>query len=84
MEQKELLFALSKTMSIVGFEYYDREALTALFAPYFDEAVRFAMRTAADGDTVLLSPAAASFDCFVNFEARGNRFRALVTNPVHE
>ena len=37
MEQKELLFALSKTMSIVGFEYYDREALTALFAPYFDE-----------------------------------------------
>lgn len=44
----------------------------------FDEAVRFAMKTAESGDTVLLSPAAASFDCFVNFEARGNRFRALV------
>ena len=37
MEQKEMLFALSEMMSIVGFEYYDREALTALFAPYFDE-----------------------------------------------
>ncbi len=44
----------------------------------FDEAVRFAMKTAKSGDTVLLSPAAASFDSFVNFEARGNRFRALV------
>lgn len=44
----------------------------------FDEAVRFAMKTAKSGDTVLLSPAAASFDCFANFEARGNRFRALV------
>jgi len=37
MEQKEMLFALSKTMSVVGFETYDEEALTALFAPYFDE-----------------------------------------------
>ena len=37
MEQKEMLFALSKIMSIVGFEAYDEEALTALFAPYFDE-----------------------------------------------
>ena len=37
MDQKELLFALSKTMSIVGFESYGREALTALIEPYFDE-----------------------------------------------
>jgi len=44
----------------------------------FDGAVRFAMSTAERGDTVLLSPAAASFDAFPNFEARGNRFRALV------
>ena len=50
----------------------------------FDEAVRFAMKTATERDTVLLSPAAASFDCFSNFEARGNRFRAIVTNTVHE
>ena len=37
MDQKELLFALSGTMSVVGFESYDREALTALIEPYFDE-----------------------------------------------
>lgn len=48
----------------------------------FDEAVRFAMRTARTGDTVILSPAAASFDHFVNFEARGNRFRELVTKAT--
>jgi UDP-N-acetylmuramoylalanine--D-glutamate ligase len=46
----------------------------------FDGAVRFAMQTANAGDTVILSPAAASFDHFVNFEARGNRFRELVKN----
>lgn len=37
MDQKETLFALSRMMSVVGFEAYDREALTALVAPYFDE-----------------------------------------------
>ena len=36
MEQKELLFALVQTMSVVGFEHYDEEALTALVAPHFD------------------------------------------------
>ena len=44
----------------------------------FDEAVRYAMKTAKAGDTVLLSPAAASFDSFANFEARGKRFCTLV------
>ena len=48
----------------------------------FDEAVRFAVHTARTGDTVILSPAAASFDHFVNFEARGNRFRELVTKAT--
>ena len=30
------------------------------------------------GDTVILSPASASFDAFKNFEARGNFFKELV------
>ena len=41
-------------------------------------AVELARTVAHSGDTVLLSPACASFDAFRNFEERGNVFRALV------
>ncbi|MEI8054883.1 MAG: UDP-N-acetylmuramoyl-L-alanine--D-glutamate ligase [bacterium] len=42
------------------------------------EAVTVCMREALPGDTVLLSPAAASFDMFNNFEHRGEVFMAEV------
>jgi len=43
-----------------------------------DAAVRAAAGEAEPGDTVLLSPACASFDQFRDYEARGDAFRALV------
>ncbi|HET9398346.1 MAG TPA: UDP-N-acetylmuramoyl-L-alanine--D-glutamate ligase [Sphingomicrobium sp.] len=43
-----------------------------------EEAVRMAASEAEAGDTVLLSPACASFDQFRDYEARGDAFRALV------
>jgi len=46
----------------------------------FEEAVKKASLTAESGDCVLLSPAAASFDRFKNFEARGRLFKEIVSN----
>jgi UDP-N-acetylmuramoylalanine--D-glutamate ligase len=43
-----------------------------------ERAVRAAAGEAEAGDTVLLSPACASFDQFRDFEDRGDQFRALV------
>ena len=42
------------------------------------QAVRQAAQDAQAGDTVLLSPACASFDQFRDFEDRGDQFRQLV------
>ena len=46
----------------------------------FEKAVLLARSIAQSGDTVLLSPACASFDVFPNFAARGNKFRSIVEN----
>jgi len=44
-----------------------------------EEAVGEAARAARPGDVVLLSPGGTSFDAFADFEARGERFRELVS-----
>ena len=45
-----------------------------------DEAITLARQLARPGDTVLLSPACASFDLFENYEDRGKQFKKLVND----
>ncbi len=45
-----------------------------------EEAVKVAYKIAERGDTVLLSPACASFDLFENYEDRGNQFKNCIKN----
>ena len=44
------------------------------------DAVKTAQHLAEKGDSVLLSPACASFDLFKNYEDRGNQFKEAVRN----
>ena len=60
-------------------KYSEESAPTVTVVPDFDDAVRRAASLATEGQTVLLSPACASFDAFPNFEVRGERFAKLVS-----
>ena len=43
-----------------------------------EDAVKMSQKLSEKGDTVLLSPACASFDLFENYEDRGNQFKQAV------
>ncbi|MCD4731815.1 MAG: UDP-N-acetylmuramoyl-L-alanine--D-glutamate ligase [Bacteroidales bacterium] len=48
-------------------------------ASSMDEAVKYGLNMATSEDSVLLSPACASFDHFENFEERGDKFKKAVS-----
>ena len=64
---------ISAVFDSVG--YTDYETVTSL-----EDAVRVASSHSNDGDSVVLTPASASFDMFRNFEERGNRFKEIVNS----
>lgn len=57
---------------------YDASKLPIIRKDTLEDAVQAAKAIAKPGDTVILSPACASFDAFPNFEVRGNTFKKIV------
>jgi len=55
-----------------------QDTVRTVLVPDLASAVERAAALARPGDTVLLSPAATSFDAYPNFAARGDAFAALV------
>ena len=60
--------------------YYAESELPLYDADGLEAAVTKARELASEGDTVLLSPACASFDMFENFAVRGNTFKKIVNS----
>jgi UDP-N-acetylmuramoylalanine--D-glutamate ligase len=57
---------------------FDQSGKELIDAKSMEEAVRAAYRLAEKGDVVMLSPACASFDLFLNYEDRGKQFKTAV------
>ncbi len=61
-------------------EAFSDKVPTIVETTSMEEAVRSSYYLAKKGETVLLSPACASFDLFSNYEDRGRQFKAAVRN----
>jgi UDP-N-acetylmuramoylalanine--D-glutamate ligase len=65
-------------------EAFENEVPTMKQAHTMEEAVRTAYHLAEREETVMLSPACASFDLFESYEDRGDQFKAAVRNLQQE
>lgn len=76
-EKVKAIICLGKDNSKL-LEYFSPMVEAIVEAGSADEAVAFGYRFAQKGDTVLLSPACASFDLFENYEDRGQQFKRAI------
>ena len=77
---RNLIFTGEAGKRIGGlFITYCKEYQKACFINRFDDFLEIAISETIPGAICLLSPAAASYDEFTNFEFRGRRFKELVT-----
>jgi UDP-N-acetylmuramoylalanine--D-glutamate ligase len=81
--KKLVLLGATKDKIRTAFEKVIKEKnldIAIIAADSFEDAVEKSRAVAEDKDVVLLAPACASFDMFVNFEVRGNRFKEIVNS----
>jgi UDP-N-acetylmuramoylalanine--D-glutamate ligase len=64
--------------TIVSSPGYDPNNLPIEINSSWEESIHHAKTIARPGDIVSLSPACAAFDCFANFEKRGEYYKNLV------
>ncbi len=57
---------------------FDSKKLPLYHANCMEQAISLATAAAQQGDIITLSPASASFDCYANFEKRGEHFKDIV------
>jgi UDP-N-acetylmuramoylalanine--D-glutamate ligase len=76
-EKVKVLICMGKN-NIALHEAFTKHVDLVINVTSAEEAVQMAYSLANSGDTVLLSPACASFDLFENYEDRGRQFKAAV------
>ncbi len=64
--------------AVLKSSYYNENSIQVYTCAEFAETVPLARTLSRPNDVVILSPASASFDLFVNFEQRGRYFKELV------
>lgn len=83
--KKLVLLGATKNLIKEAFEKVIEEKnldLPIIIADTFEEAVSKSRVSAEDKDVIILAPACASFDMFVNFEVRGKRFKEIVNSLI--
>jgi UDP-N-acetylmuramoylalanine--D-glutamate ligase len=76
-EHAKAAYVIGETATEIG-EVADRAGVEVHDCGDLERAVAAARNAATDGDTILLSPACASYDQYRSFEERGEHFKALV------
>ncbi len=78
---KSLVFLGKNNQKLL--DYYKNHLIPYFSTDSLEGAFEKIKSFAENGDTVLLSPACASFDLFKNYQDRGNQFKKLVDELIH-